>query len=58
MNRILVTGGAEFLGANLCEFLVRDTNNYVYDMDNLLTGRKENLFVCQQHKTFNLSMLM
>lgn len=43
MTRILVTGGAGFLGSNLCARLVRDTENQVIAMDNLFTGRKENI---------------
>ena len=41
--RILVTGGAGFLGSNLCERLVKDPENYVYCLDNLQTGRTENI---------------
>ena len=41
--RILVTGGAGFLGSNLCERLVKDPGNYVYCLDNLQTGRMENI---------------
>ena len=41
--RILVTGGAGFLGSNLCERLVKDPENYVYCLDNLQTGRMENI---------------
>lgn len=43
MNRILVTGGAGFLGSNLCARLVKDPENQVTALDNLFTGRKENL---------------
>ena len=43
MKRILVTGGAGFLGSNLCQKLVRDKNNYVIALDNLYTGRKSNI---------------
>jgi len=42
MKRILVTGGAGFLGSNLCKRLV-DEGNYVICIDNLYTGRKENI---------------
>lgn len=42
MKRILVTGGAGFLGSNLCERLVKD-DNYVIALDNLYTGRRKNL---------------
>ncbi len=40
--RVLVTGGAGFLGSHLCDALVAD-GNYVVCADNLLTGRLENI---------------
>jgi UDP-glucose 4-epimerase len=40
--KILVTGGAGFIGSHLCEELVKNTNNTVYSLDNYSTGRKEN----------------
>ena len=40
--RILVTGGAGFLGSHLCEFLLGQDHEVVV-MDNLLTGRAENI---------------
>ena len=43
MKRILVTGGAGFIGSNLCERLLADPGNYVTALDNLYTGRMENL---------------
>lgn len=43
MNRILVTGGAGFLGSNLCKKLVEDKNNYVIALDNLYTGHLNNI---------------
>ena len=43
MNRILVTGGAGFIGSNLCAELVKQPDNYVIALDNLFTGRKENI---------------
>ena len=42
-RRVLVTGGAGFLGSNLCERLVKDPENCVYCLDNLQTGRMENI---------------
>jgi UDP-glucuronate decarboxylase len=43
MKRILVTGGAGFLGSNLCQKLVKDKDNYVIALDNLFTGSMKNV---------------
>ena len=43
MNKILVAGGSGFIGSNLCEFLLNDTNNYVICLDNFSTGSKINI---------------
>ena len=40
--RILVTGGAGFLGSHLCERLLKDGHEVVA-LDNLFTGRRQNL---------------
>lgn len=42
MKRILVTGGAGFLGSHLCEKLLAD-NNEVLCVDNFYTGRRSNV---------------
>lgn len=42
MNRVLVSGGAGFLGSHLCERLLSE-GNYVICMDNLFTGSKNNI---------------
>ncbi|MEY8222097.1 UDP-glucuronic acid decarboxylase family protein [Enterocloster aldenensis] len=42
MKKILVTGGAGFLGSNLCKKLLNEGNKVVA-IDNLYTGRLENL---------------
>lgn len=41
-NRVLVTGGAGFLGSHLCDRLLRDGNEVIC-IDNLFTGSKENI---------------
>jgi len=41
-NKILVTGGAGFVGSHLCEKLAQNENNDVYSLDNYFTGTKEN----------------
>jgi UDP-glucuronate decarboxylase len=40
--RILVTGGAGFLGSHLCDRLIAQGHN-ILCLDNLFTGRKENI---------------
>lgn len=40
--RILITGGAGFLGSHLCERLLNDGNEVIC-LDNLFTGRKRNI---------------
>ena len=42
MNRVLVTGGAGFLGSHLCERLLQDGNDVIC-ADNLYTGSKDNI---------------
>ena len=41
-KRILVTGGAGFLGSHLCDRLVKEGNDVVC-LDNYFTGRKKNI---------------
>ena len=41
-KRVLVTGGAGFIGSNLIESFLK-LGNYVVCLDNLSTGRKENI---------------
>lgn len=40
--RILVTGGAGFLGSHLCDRLVKEGNDVIC-VDNLFTGKKDNI---------------
>ena len=43
MKRILVTGGAGFIGSHLCERLVNEGNDVIC-LDNFYTGSKENVW--------------
>lgn len=49
--RVLITGGAGFLGSHLCEQLV-SIGHSVICMDNLLTGRVENVSHLMGHERF------
>lgn len=42
MKKILVTGGAGFVGSNLLEELSRDKNNCLTSLDSYFTGKEEN----------------
>ncbi len=43
MRKILITGGAGFIGSSLADELIKDPENYVVIVDNLLTGHKRKL---------------
>lgn len=53
MKKILVTGGAGFLGANLCKKLVQQGHD-VLCVDNFFTGSKENIAELIGQKYFDL----
>ncbi|CAH1190679.1 NAD-dependent epimerase/dehydratase family protein [Candidatus Nitrotoga sp. BS] len=53
MKRILVTGGAGFLGSHLCERLVASGSD-VLCVDNFFTGNKENIKHLLGHPHFEL----
>jgi UDP-N-acetylglucosamine 4-epimerase len=52
-NKILVTGGAGFIGSNLCEELL-NRNNQVVCLDNFSTGKRENLVPFLNNENFTL----
>jgi len=52
-KKILVTGGAGFIGSNLCESLLQ-SDNEVYCLDNFETGRRENLSTFLKNDNFTL----
>ena len=41
-KRVLVSGGAGFIGSHLCTRLIEE-GNYVICLDNFFTGRKRNV---------------
>lgn len=52
-KKILVTGGAGFIGSNLCEELLKQ-GNHVTCLDNFLTGKRENINEFFKHENFRL----
>ncbi len=52
-SKVLVTGGAGFIGSNLCEALL-DLNANVVCLDNFATGKRENLSAIKDHENFTL----
>jgi len=53
MKRILVTGGAGFIGSHLCKRLL-DEGNEVLCVDNFFTGNKNNISEFLDNKRFEL----
>lgn len=53
MKRILVTGGAGFVGSHLCEYLL-EKGNEVVCVDNFFTGKKEKIIHLLNNKYFEL----
>ena len=53
MKRILVTGGAGFIGSHLCERLLREGNE-VLCLDNYFTGSKRNIYHLLENPYFEL----
>lgn len=53
MKRILVTGGAGFLGSHLCERLLKDGNEVIC-LDNYFSGSKQNIVHLMNNPYFEL----
>jgi UDP-N-acetylglucosamine 4-epimerase len=52
-NTVLITGGAGFIGTNLCEYFL-SKGYFVICFDNFATGHKHNITEFLQHKNFKL----
>ena len=52
-KKILVTGGAGFIGSNLCEALL-EKGNKVVCLDNFATGKRENIEEFLKDSNFTL----
>lgn len=53
MKRILVTGGAGFIGSHLCERLIKEGNEVIC-LDNYFTGTRKNIVHLLEHPYFEL----
>jgi UDP-glucuronate decarboxylase len=53
MKKILVTGGAGFIGSHLCDRLIKSGNNVIC-LDNFFTGSKRNIIHLMDHPHFSL----
>ena len=53
MKKILVTGGAGFIGSHLCERLINEGNEVIC-LDNFFTGSKSNIIHLLKHPYFEL----
>src|SRR5918911_2150086 len=51
--RVLVTGGAGFIGSHLCERLLAQGHDVIC-LDNFFTGRRENVYPLMDSKRFEL----
>ena len=50
-KKILVTGGAGFLGSHLCERLLKEGNEVIC-IDNYFTGQKQNIIHLESYMQY------
>ena len=53
MSKILITGGAGFIGSNLCEYFLKKEHQ-VLCLDNFATGHRHNIAPFLDHPDFQL----
>lgn len=53
MKRIIITGGAGFLGSHLCERLLKE-GNHIICIDNFFTGSYENIKHLENNRNFEI----
>lgn len=53
MKTVLVTGGAGFIGSNLCKRLLEE-NHHVICLDNFYTGKKRNIEQLRENENFEI----
>lgn len=52
-KKILITGGAGFIGSNLCDYFI-ERNNHITCLDNFATGKRENIAHLKDNTHFKL----
>jgi nucleoside-diphosphate-sugar epimerase len=58
IKNVLITGVAGFIGSNLLDFLMEETNWNITGVDNYSTGNKKNVAAHQTNQKKNLLKVM
>lgn len=45
MKKVLITGAGGFIGSNMVEFLLKNTDFFIYGIDNFINGRENENFI-------------
>ena len=56
MNKVIVTGGAGFIGSNLVKRLLKDGAEKILIIDDFSTGKKENFKTPQKYISLNQNL--
>jgi nucleoside-diphosphate-sugar epimerase len=51
-KKILITGGAGFIGSNLCDYFI-EKNNHITCLDNFATGASTSSATCLKYDLYN-----